>query len=365
MSTESDTLMQELDALANAESDPVAIQHHFFKRTHGGGGVPPMDLTGVVFDERNMDHFDFSGLDLTDAMFRSCSLVGAKFNNSTLSRASFGRVARTVTDCTRADFTGAKASGVNFSCKLLGATFRNTRLHRVRFTHSDLRGAHFEGCTLLDADFSYATMTTATTFHDISSTSGMRIRRYGLACLGPNFGGLTEGNRMDMEIIDDAATLRATFGGFWAVLHTGALLIFLLPYLRFLVTQSLAAKFHLDSENSVTLLRAIGRFIASGGQSWGDDWKINWLSLTAFVVFLAYNCVRLVLLWKTKVLETQQYVSGLPVEFSFVNHADNRWLGKYRWYICFRFVKVMLFVAVVSVAVNTWHFLQQRIPPGP
>jgi len=73
-------------------------------------------------------------------------------------------------------------------------------------------------------------------------------------------------------------------------------------------------------------------------------------------------------------LETHQEVTGLPAKFSFVDDQYEvsgesgrcrkcyRWTMRNRWYLAYNIVKFMVVVAIISVAYNTWHFLQQQIP---
>ena len=68
-----------------------------------------------------------------------------------------------------------------------------------------------------------------------------------------------------------------------------------------------------------------------------------------------YNALRLVLLAKTKALETIEQASGLPAVFSLVG----------RWRALYLAAKYGLYFNLLVVAAHTWHFLQQRIPVTP
>jgi hypothetical protein len=96
------------------------------------------------------------------------------------------------------------------------------------------------------------------------------------------------------------------------------------------------------------------RFIVTGGRDWQHSWTPALFSLLIFVVFLFYNAARMALLWKTKKLEMQQTITGLPVEFSLQSSA---W-----WRRIFMLTKYGFWFAVVLAVANSILFLRMRIP---
>ena len=162
----------------------------------------------------------------------------------------------------------------------------------------------------------FVTVDQTTKFQGITDIQGMKIDRYSLACLGDN-SGLTLGNLMDLDIEDDVAKLRQEFGGIWGIFHLVALVTFVSPYAWFLIYHWSLAQFSSEPDG-MTLLEAFTRYVVTGGNAWHEPLNlsnINWISLGSFFVYAIYNIVRGCLLWRSKRLETEQEVKGLPVKF--------------------------------------------------
>jgi uncharacterized protein YjbI with pentapeptide repeats len=360
------------------------------------------DFTNATFQNVMMRAVDFTGLDLTNSRFLDCDCSGVTFSRCTLHNAAL--ISGRADNC---KFDGASLVNSSFDISLQGSDFAGADLTGVRFDGCDLRGARFQRAILQNASLLNIRVDESTTFRQVETVRNAKIERYTLACLKDE-SGLTLGNKMDLRIVDDVAKLRSEFGGIWAIVHVLALVVFVFPYAKFLLTQSALANFSRDAPTDITLLEAFGRFVYSGGENWKGGWNLSLTSFLAFTIYLVYNAARSLLLWKTKSLETQQEVSGLPAKFSLtkpsnigrrnvlrllafaVNLYDfvlayiklgiekaglwsfseriviPKW-PKWRdpingWYICYVMVHIIFWLAAVSVIVNTIHFMMQRVP---
>jgi hypothetical protein len=164
---------------------------------------------------------------------------------------------------------------------------------------------------------------------------------------------------MKMRIVDDVLTLRSQFGGIWTLLHLSAILVFVFPYVWFLIKQWTVASFgmHAKTESSMPLWMALAGFVWTGGGNWKANWQ-DWhfapLSFGSFAVFALYNAARLALLWKTKNLETQEEIIGLPAEFSL--QASPTWRSIYYA------TQIGFWAALCAAIINTIHFFTMRVP---
>ncbi len=158
---------------------------------------------------------------------------------------------------------------------------------------------------------------------------------------------------MVMSIKDDVARLRQQFGGMWSWMHAAAVVCFIAPYVWFLAVQSIRAEFTQD-DNSITLLTAVLRYIWNGGRDWQTGWDVDYIAISLFASFAVYNAARLALLWKTKTLEMQQIVSGLPVMFSLRDHT--------RWLYCYDICNGGFWFSVAIAIANSLRFMMMRVP---
>ena len=310
------------------------------------------DFQGVHFKDMHLSQSaQWATRDLRGAIFEDVYLNGANFKTcKKLQGAKFIGV----TDLTGAHFNDTEAEGAEFKCTAINSKFHRAILSDARFDGSDLSGANFSGATLDGASLRNVVVNTSTSFGELRAVKDCTIDRYVLACLGPGFGSLTEGQRMDMKIIDDVAVLRLRFSGFWFILHFVALVAFLLPYVLFVLWQWAAAKFDppAECEPTVTLLEALIRFIFRG-RDWKGGWTPNVFLLIPFLVMCSYNVMRAFLLYKTKTLEAEQTVSGLPVKFLLKEHPY--------WNGLLTAVTYIFFGYLFFVAVNTWYFLLRPV----
>lgn len=338
--------------------------------------------------ENPNQQFDISDADLTGgknlkkANFDGAILYGTRFNGAFLIGASFvgakgwekseesGKPDRVVVfigatmteaNLTDAEFVGAKLTGAIIDhaklqrINLLGANLENSDL-----SNSNLNGASLAESKLGHADLRGASLMDVTVSHDTSmagaKVAGCRIERYTLESMDKR-GGLSDAQRMTMEIEDGLATLRSTYSGYLQWIHLAAVAVFLFPYVWFVlvqwVTTSLAA---VDTAQSISLFKALCQFIWSGGRSWGTGWHFNFWLFLLFLYGLGYNGLRFRLLVKTKDLELEQEARGLPVRFSLTGRS----------LIMFKVVKAGFFLNLFVVGVHTVYFLQQpiQIPPN-
>lgn len=298
--------------------------------------------------------------DLTQAELRGCTLFTdedlvhlrrVNLNNANLKKADLSgadlREAQLMyADVSEANLRGANLSsadlrGTNFSnADLRGADLRKASMGAVILQGSDLRGAKFSSKTNLEG----------------AVVSGAKIDRYSLECL-ENYGGLTLGDRMYMEIEDGVALLRASYSGFLQWLHLFALATFLFPYAWFVTVQWSKARFLATPDDTwIPLWRALGLFIFNGGVDWQSGPNMHW-SFVAFLFLLTYNILRGVLLWKTKSLELQQVSTGQPARFSL---SKNSW--SWPWGTLFQFARWGFYINLTVVILNTGHFLTQKVP---
>ncbi len=259
-------------------------------------------------------------------------------------------------DLREADLMWSDVSEAN----LRGANLRAARLANTDFSKADLRGAdlrtpYMENTILQWSDLRGAKFSSVTNLRG-ADVSGAKINRYDLECL-ENYGGLTQGDRMEMEIEDGVALLRASYSGFLQWLHLFALVTFLFPYAWFVTVQWSKAQFlAAPNDTWLPLWKALSLFIFNGGVDWHLGPNMHW-SFVAFVFLLAYNILRGVLLWKTKSLELQQDSSGLPVRFSL---PKNSW--SWPWGALFQSARWGVYFNLALVLLNTGHFFTQKIP---
>jgi uncharacterized protein YjbI with pentapeptide repeats len=333
---------------------------------------PPIhDFAGARFDRLNLKGCNFTGLEMTRAVFNNCALTGAIFARARLAHAKFG-VADEDGYCwiEDADFSGADAGGAEFRGDLSRATFLGAKLPAATFDGCDLQGANFSESDLNLVTFTDCNVNVATRFHEVRGVRQASMQRYALASLGPSHGGLTEGNLMNMVIVDDVALLRSEFGGVWAILHFVALAVFVAPYAWFLYVGFTTASFAPpNGQQTVSLGEALTRYILTGGVNWQHSWRVNFASFVPFVAYSIYNAARALLLWKTKKLETQQDVTRLPAKFALDDTQEllisRHWPDfkiKWRWRWFYFAVRWLFYAGLISVILNTWHFLTIRMP---
>ncbi len=305
----------DLGAVLDGPSKPIAFT------------VNQFDID-VVIRGADLRGCDFSGADLRDASLHNTNLARADFRGANLERAKITSAA-----LVHADFSEAKLVNADFSHSNLAWT----NLSEANLMGACLRGVIFDEETQLKG----------------AKVDRCKIDRYALESL-QDYGGLTNGARMLMDIHDDVADLRASFSGVRRWLHLIALGAFLFPYLWFAGLRYSEARFIGQSEaETLPLWQALARYIWNGGQNWQTGWDFHW-SFVTFVALAIYNALRWLLLSKTNRLEHRQEISGLPVRFNLDYEPF--------WSVLVRCMSFFTWIAVIILALNTAHFLAQEIP---
>ena len=324
------------------------LRGHLFKYK---GDVENRDFSNAKFFGLSLIDVNFAKCNLSNAVFEDCQISSVTFNDADLSGAKF--IGTTM--CSNLHVMNARFIKARFACDLQSTDFFRTVLDECDFSSSRLRNCKFRECSLAKANLCDLNWDETISFASLNSISDAKIDPYSLASLGEECG-LTKANRMDLKVLSDVAKLRSEFGGIWALLHATGLVVFFIPYGKFLATQSILARFTDKHDQTISLLEAMARFIVSGGQQWKEGWSVSWLSFSSFVFYFIYNAARFLLLWKTKKLETQEEISGLPVRFSLSTAGRLN-----RWGYCYKLVNWLFYGAAIAVGFNTYHFLMQRV----
>lgn len=103
-------------------------------------------LKNANFSSINMKGFNFSGINLSDAVFRDANLMGAKFNYCKLYNANFSNANLNGVDFTNAELFGAIFTGANLN----GANLENIYIVNIQFTNADLTNANLISCKTWD-----------------------------------------------------------------------------------------------------------------------------------------------------------------------------------------------------------------------
>ena len=275
-------------------------------------------------------------LDLSEADLRKANLSGVNLNGANLSKADLSKAGLSEADLRTADL-------------------REANLSEANLRNSDLVGTSFASTTLRDANMLDVNVDSTTNFESMGDLRRCFVGRYTMEYMSEH---VSKAKRMDLKVRDDIARLRSQYSGIWMWFHLLSLLTFCAPYVWFVclhwVSAHLQEKTHIEAD-FVALWEAVLRYVWNGGVGWREGWSLAVWSFGSFLLVLMYNMVRVVLLWKTKRLETVQEVSGLPVQFS---------LGiRFRfWNVMYQLTVYGYCVAIALVVFNTMHFLSIPVP---
>jgi uncharacterized protein YjbI with pentapeptide repeats len=340
------------------------------------------DLKGLVLVGKELTNLNLSRVHLDGAVFKDVYCFGTQMAFATLNKADFDNVTFSQVDLSSAMMNAIKAHLVVFHgsnltraqlqnslfspdvrrvapkqnavfrrSNLSNAILANSDLKEAWFSMVDLRGTDLANCQLQNSTFSDVIVDAKTRLQR-ATVARCTIARYTLECL-EDYGGLTKGDRMLMEIKDDVATLRQSYSGPWQIIHVAALLLFSAPYLWFVAQRWSEIQF--DTQPAVgvgtmiPLWEALGRYIYNGGLSWRDGWALSWLAFGTFLFSLAYNVVRAVLLGKTMSLELQERISGLPPMFTL--------RGNKVWHPLYLVATWGFWINLIMVLLHTAHFM--------
>ncbi|WP_063339970.1 MULTISPECIES: pentapeptide repeat-containing protein [unclassified Marinomonas] len=291
-----------------------------------------VDLSNLDFSNK-----DLSGINLYHTDIRGSNFTGADLSNSDLSKSFADK--NTI-------FNGASLK----NSKLKGSQFGGAKLENVNLNGADLSGTNLSVSSLTDSDLKNIKVNTRTSFNISEEAHNCIIERQVLNKLrniDGNNGGLDKATLAQMTIIDDFVELKKSFSGFWHTVHVTSMAFFLFPYAFFLLKiWSLSNNFLLFEplqDMSTTIGGKLWEYIYSAGNL---DGKVSPWSLITIPLIL-YNCLRLIILWKTVSLEHQEKVTGLPVSFTM----------NLKWKFIYYAVSWGGIVNVLLVAMHTYSFL--------
>lgn len=237
------------------------------------------------------------------------------------------------------------------------ADFTDARLPSAYFCDANLDGTNFTNANLDNADFVFSTFGYNTNFQN-ARVFQCQIHKHALDSMA-NFGNLSVSARSSMVIVDDVATLRLSFGGFWRLVYLSSLVVFFIPYFAFGAFRVfLSATNSHQVADTIALWEALARYIYNGGIDWQSGYSFH-CTFLIFLGTLATNLVRAVIILKTIELERIEDVKGVHADFRL---RDTSWLYFFSWNTLASFVRVMGFILIFTTIWTTFHFLQIPVP---
>ena len=314
----------------------------------------------IAFLECEFTNCRFNANGFGDSVFEDCKFVscslGGEMPNGRFLRCRFD-------ECELYDWHHVQMYECSISCCTLGRRLVACDLFQTTISRCDLSMVNFEHCNLAGVKMHDVLMSGATRFVACKSTEGMSVTVGQLAYLDPHdLGGLTPGQRMDMNIRDDVGRLRMAFGGFWLAVHCIALTAFFAPYLAFIAVHYVDAIRNPDFAHRMWLIQGLWNYFLTGGQKWKVGAPTNFWAVATGVVFLAYNILRVGLMWKTLTLELKERVSGLPAKFELLPVSLVRpWKSDF-WSSVFLWARILYWAGIGASAIHFWQFLWTYIP---
>jgi len=327
-------------------------------------------FTNADLSESTLKKVMFKGADLTNLFMTNSKLTDVEFESVNLTKARLDWIAAEKTsfvkNCEMVNIDLTSSRFIDSAIRNCDA--QNADLNGVKLSGCDLWGTNFSGSNLFEADLTRVNVSTQTRFENVTNAIACRMDKVTLELLGSDQGGLTPGHRRTMKIRDDVVELRRDFSGYRRSLHAISVLIFVAPYLWFLIKQCLRIRyFSIDPETeSVPLLILLYRYVVSHGQ--GDSWHLqtdhNAIYVFLFITALFYIGLRSILWVKTLNLEHEQNVTELTVEFSMNDPiSGKKCLKRITWNDLRKAQRRMFkFVYLPIIIVNTIIFLWQRVP---
>lgn len=294
--------------------------------------------------EINLGHAVITTSNIYFTNITDLNLTGASFsNNSVLSYKNHQN--NSITSLHFLQFNDSSIKDSNFH----KAIFTDANLSNSKILNSKFEQCDFSDIILYDIELGNDVEFLSSNFKDAS------IDKYSLTCIPEEQ--LPLSSRVKMKVPDDVAKLRLMYSGIFRVINTLSLLAFIAPYCWFTFKMwSLAKFFPPEGTETITMLGALLRFIASGGESWQAMWSINWPILFIFIVSFIYNAIRFDLLFKTIKLEHEEIVTGLPVKFTL---ATSQWRN-----FEYNFIKWGSWGFMGLAILHTIHFMLQHVPVG-
>jgi uncharacterized protein YjbI with pentapeptide repeats len=272
--------------------------------------------------------------------FRGCKFDGCHFTNASLF-ATFERCAFVGAQFELADFSQSRFRKCDLSAAAFdGSKFKEAEIEHCNFRKASLKSVSFIEAQISDTDFRGALL------NDKSSLEGaklkhVRCRREDLAAIhGALVKSLSPNQIQNIDIGPDLAILKRDFTGFKRAMHLFALALFVAPYIFFLlavearhealrqifavedhVRERIAAQnLHLSTNHVFLLGDASKRKHPTrtpAFQIWQHIRSRSTIQQSLFYFLVAYNILRLLLLYKTTRLEHEEQVTGLESNFSF------------------------------------------------
>ncbi|MFN6027869.1 MAG: hypothetical protein ACK49E_27225, partial [Planctomyces sp.] len=158
-------------------------------------------------------------------------------------------------------------------------------------------------------------------------------------------------------------SLRKQFGGFLALVHGVLVLAFCSPYVAFICGRLLAHNAAtLQALSGIAADAVVSRsplitqllFYGLSGGKTNAALTIDWISTISIAFFVFYNSVRVYLLFLTKKLEHEEFVSGMPSDFSFYNRPGI--------FAVFSLSQHLFYISIVASVWNLWVFFRREVP---
>jgi uncharacterized protein YjbI with pentapeptide repeats len=335
------------------------------------------NLSGRDYSQLNLDGAIFREAILSNTQFRATSLLGADFTSASMDAAQL-----TGANAKGASFRNAILNGgglANFNAEegdfadshireaqLQGANLKKATLVRADLSQSHLPGAflngadlsqailvgtHLERCDLSDADLRQADLHLANLSG--AKVTDTKIRRLDVEDLRlENLAGLHPSQLHGMAIEDGFGELRRYFSGFWTLVHLISVGVWLTPILWIIarsVALSIAPTRVSDKLHALTLLEQIWGYWKSGNvnpalQNGQPTYPFSFFFFASWSLVLLYNLARLALVFRVKLWEHQQSVTGLHPDVTVEG-----WLKT-----TFNTVAVLFYFNLLLVL---WHFV--------
>lgn len=361
-----------------------------YKANLRGADLHGANLRGAFLERVNLSGADLTGANLREAQLDRADLQGADLQGAALQEANLKNVNLRLTNLTAARLQRALLTHAALQeANLQGALLHLADLQDANLNGADLRGAKLKGSSLSGADLAGTRFDQNTDLSDVRDTSRCIMDAYALECLGRGYGGLTNAQRMDMIIKDDAAELHFEFSGIRRWIHIISIGVFLAPYGLFLINAQLTTTighstgYPFSSGKTPTIWEGLWSYFSRGGYDTAEP--VNYWIIASAIAMILYNLVRFALLKESVDLEHRKDLSGLLQRFSFrdllierpklpppkrdllkfIKYKLIHWSSFYkiRYGHLLRATKILFWVAMAAVIYNSHVFLNAPYPP--
>lgn len=379
-------------------------------------------LSDITFSKANLRNAQMQGTNLSNVDFSEACLIRANFRGSEVRELNFQRANLHEADLQNLELDEQNLQGANLSnanmfqislisSNLAGANLQRANLESAAISRSNLEGANLVEANLYSANLCYANIREGNlmgakcgnanfshaTLSDIKIDSATdfstsmffktKIDRFSVDYLAD---AVHPRKILDMEIVDDIATLRGVFSGIWGWLHVFGLCLFLLPYMVFLFNVHLESRSRLIADSAIeaakqwvklhrasdvpagdfdaaasklrqkygvigreeiSLMEALWNFVRSGGVGARNEVPTSRAALWRVFFVFVLQVSRTTLLLKTKKLETEESVRRLPVRFHL----------RGKWWLLFCIERYGRWLAYILIGINTWAISQSVV----